>query len=118
MTEISYINIQAASDAVLMRSLGAFIKHHRVQQNKSQQQLANEAGIARSTLSLFENGENTSLLVFIQLLRALKLLSLLQQFEIKQELSPLQLAKLEQSKKTRARKKKSEGADYEPKADW
>lgn len=118
MTEISYINIQAASDTALMRVLGAFIKHHRVQQNKSQGQLAKDAGIARSTLSLFENGENTSLLVFIQLLRALKLLNMLQQFEEKQELSPLQLAKLEQSKRTRARRKKSEDKNPEPKSDW
>lgn len=118
MTEISYINIQAASDTALMRVLGAFIKHHRVQQNKSQGQLAKDAGIARSTLSLFENGENTSLLVFIQLLRALKLLNMLQQFEEKQELSPLQLAKLEQSKRTRASRKKPEDKNPEPKSDW
>ena len=118
MTEISYMNIQAASDTALIRTLGAFIKHHRVQQNKSQARLAREAGIVRSTLSLFENGENTSLLIFIQLLRALKLLHLLQQFEIKEELSPLQLAKLEQSKKTRARRKNTEGNNPGPKSDW
>jgi transcriptional regulator with XRE-family HTH domain len=118
MTEVSYINIQAASDTALIRTLGAFLKHHRVQQNKSQAQLAKEAGIVRSTLSLFENGENTSLLVFIQLLRALKLLHMLQQFEIKEELSPLQLAKLEQSKKSRARRKNRESKNPEPKSDW
>lgn len=118
MTELSYNTIQAASDTALVRTLGAFIKHHRVQQNKSQAQLAKEAGIVRSTLSLFENGENTSLLVFIQLLRALKLLNILQQFEINQELSPLQLAKLEQTKKTRARRKNTEGKNPEPKSDW
>jgi len=118
MTEISYTNIQAASDTALIRTLGAFVKHHRVQQNKSQAQLAKEAGIVRSTLSLFENGENTSLLVFIQLLRALKLLNILQQFEIVQELSPLQLAKIEQSKKTRAGRKNKEERNPEPKSDW
>ena len=118
MTEISYIYIQAASDTALIRTLGGFIKYHRVQQNKSQAQLAKEAGIVRSTLSLFENGENTSLLVFVQLLRALKLLSMLQQFEIKQELSPLELAKLEQSKKTRARTRNTESKNPEPKSDW
>jgi transcriptional regulator with XRE-family HTH domain len=118
MTEISYITMQAASDTALIRTLGAFIKYHRVQQNKSQAQLAKEAGIVRSTLSLFENGENTSLIVFIQLLRALKLLHLLQQFEIKEELSPLQLAKLEQSKKTRARRKNTENKNPEPESDW
>jgi transcriptional regulator with XRE-family HTH domain len=118
MTDKTYINIQAESDTALMQRLGSFIKHHRVQQNKSQTQLAKEAGIVRSTLSLFENGENTSLLVFIQLLRALKLLYLLQQFEIVQELSPLQLAKLEQSKKIRARKKNTDSNNPESKSDW
>jgi transcriptional regulator with XRE-family HTH domain len=118
MTDISYNNIESASDTALIKSLGAFVKHHRVQQNKSQAQLAREAGIVRSTLSLFENGENTSLLVFIQLLRALKLLNMLKHFEIKQELSPLQLAKLEHSQKRRVRSKKTEGEKPEPKSDW
>lgn len=118
MTDISYINWQASSDSALMKTLGAFVKHHRVQQNKSQSQLAKEAGIVRSTLSLFERGENTSLLVFIQLLRALKLLQLLQEFEIRQELSPLQLAKLERSKRRRARKKNGESRNSEPKSEW
>jgi len=118
MTDKSYRSIQAPSDTALISTLGAYIKHHRIQQNKSQEQLAREAGIVRSTLSLFENGENTSLLVFIQLLRALKLLSQLQQFEIEQELSPLMLAKLERSKKSRARRKKTENGSPEPKSDW
>jgi transcriptional regulator with XRE-family HTH domain len=118
MTEMPYINLQAASDISLMQRLGSFIRHHRVQQNKSQTQLAKEAGIVRSTLSLIEKGENTSLLVFIQLLRALKLLYLLQQFEIVQELSPLQLAKLEQSKKTKARKRTTDSNNPESKSDW
>jgi transcriptional regulator with XRE-family HTH domain len=118
MTEISYINRQGASDTSLIRSLGAFVRHHRVKQNKSQSQLATDAGIARSTLSLFERGENISLLVFIQLLRALKLLQLLKEFEITEELSPLQLAKLEQKKKIRAGKKNPESGKPELKADW
>jgi DNA-binding XRE family transcriptional regulator len=118
MTEISYINWQAASDTALVRTLGNFVRHHRLQQNKTQSQLAEEAGIVRSTLSLFERGENTSLLVFIQLLRALKLLHLLQEFEIRQELSPLQLAKIEQSKRLRARRKNSEKGNPELKSEW
>jgi hypothetical protein len=69
-------------------------------------------------LSLFERGENTSLLVFIQLLRALKLLHLLQEFEIRQEWSPLQLAKIEQSKRIRARRKNSESVNPEPESEW
>jgi transcriptional regulator with XRE-family HTH domain len=105
MTDISYTNWTATSDTAIMEKLGAFIKHHRLLQNKTQEQLAKEAGIVRSTLSLFERGENTSLIVFIQLLRSLKLLNLLQEFQVKQQISPLQLAKMEKSKRTRARQK-------------
>ncbi len=117
MTEISY-NIYAASDKALIKSLGAFIKHYRLQQNKTQSQLAVEAGIVRSTLSLFERGENVSLLVFIQLLRALKLLDLLSEFQIRQELSPLELAKLEQSKRIRVRPKDQGKKAPGSKSDW
>jgi DNA-binding XRE family transcriptional regulator len=118
MTDISDKNWIAASDGALIETLGSFVKHHRIQQNKTQIQLANEAGIARSTLSLFENGENTSLLIFIQLLRALKLLYLLQEFKINQQLSPLQLAKIEHSKRNRARKSGLVKKKSPPKSDW
>jgi len=118
MTDISYTNWTAASDTALMERLGAFIKHHRLQQNKTQEQLAKEAGIVRSTLSLFERGENISLLVFIQLLRALKLLPLLQEFQIRQQISPLQLARMEQSKKSRVRQINGGKAKLKPETDW
>jgi len=105
MTDISDNNSIAVSDGALMETIGSFIKYHRLQQNKTQDQLAKDAGIARSTLSLFEKGMNTSLLVFIQLLRTLKLLHLLNEFQVKPQISPLQLAKLEHKKRIRARGK-------------
>jgi transcriptional regulator with XRE-family HTH domain len=116
MNDISDINMMAASDSALMKNLGAFIKHNRLMQNKTQSQLAQEAGISRSTLSLFEKGENTSLLIFIQLLRTLKLLHLLQEFQVRQRLSPIQLAKLEKSERLRASSKSEK--EHKPKSDW
>ena len=116
MTDLSYIKWIAASDVSLIKNLGSFIKYNRLQQNKTQVQLSREAGIARSTLSLFEKGENTSLLVFIQLLRALKLLELLQAFQITRRISPIQLAKLEKSERQRARNKSDK--ESKPKSDW
>jgi len=116
MTDISDNNWIAASDSALMETIGSFIKHHRLQQNKTQDQLAKEAGIARSTLSLFEKGKNTSMFVFIQLLRTLKLLNLLQQFQVRQLISPIQLAKLEKSKRIRARR--SDENKSTAKSDW
>ena len=116
MTDISDNNMIAASDSALMKTIGFFIKHHRLIQNKTQGQLATEVGIARSTLSLFERGENTSLLIFIQLLRSLKLLHLLQEFQINQRISPIQLARIERSERLRARSKSKNKS--KPKSDW
>ncbi|MCX6272717.1 MAG: helix-turn-helix transcriptional regulator [Bacteroidetes bacterium] len=116
MTELSDKNWMAASDTALMAFIGTFIKHHRLLQNKTQGQLAEEAGIVRSTLSLFERGENTSMIVFIQLLRALKLLYLLKEFQVKQQLSPIQLAKLEKAERKRAGKGNKQ--EQKPKTDW
>lgn len=105
MIDISYIKWDGLSDRAMNELLGNFVRQSRLRQNKTQDQLAREAGIARSTLSLFEKGENSSLLVFIQLLRALNLLHLLSEFEIREQLSPLQLARLEHSKRQRVKPK-------------
>jgi len=118
MNDISYINQIAASDTAIMARLGAVIKHHRLMQNRTQDQLASDAGIARSTLSLCERGGNMSLLVFIQLLRALKLLHMLGEFQVKNQLSPLQLAKMEQSKRVRAKQTRTGKDNNKPETDW
>ena len=118
MTEISDKKWLGTSDAAFLEIIGSFIKYHRLQQNKTQSQLAREAGIARSTLSLFELGKNTSIIVFIQLLRALKLLAHLQEFQVKQQISPIQLAKLEQTRKIRARLTGKIKSKSKPKSDW
>ena len=105
MTDISYMNWSALSDRAVNELLGGFIRQSRLRQNKTQDQLAREAGIARSTLSLFEKGDNSSLLMFIKLLRALNLLYLLNEFQLREQLSPLQLAKIEHSKRQRVKPK-------------
>jgi hypothetical protein len=53
-------------------------------------------------LNFFENGENTSLITFISLLRALDLLYTLDAFVIEQQISPLQLARMQKAKRSRA----------------
>ena len=104
------------SDKAILEAIGAFIKHHRLEQNISQSQLAEEAGINRSTLSDFENGRGSNITTLIQLLRILNLLHILQPFQVQQQLSPIQLAKIEQAKRQRAAKKKKAGNKL--KTDW
>ena len=116
MTEITDINWVALSDKALMETIGNFIRHHRLQQNKTQDKLAKEAGIVRSTLSLFEKGENTSMVVFIQLLRSLNLLYMLKAFQVSQQISPLQLVKLSKSERKRAKTIKNK--DTKAKSNW
>lgn len=105
MNDSSYTNWVSMSDKALIEQIGAFLKHHRLQQNKTQQEVAGEAGISRSTLSLLERGETVTLTTLIQVLRVLDQLHIMDSFQVKETVSPLTLAKLEKDKRKRARKK-------------
>lgn len=94
----------AMSDPANLKVLGDFIQKTRLQQNRTQQEVAEAAGVNRSTIVQIENGGGGTLLTFIQILRALEQLHLLKHFEIGNQISPLELAKIEQKKRKRARK--------------
>ena len=91
------------SDAALSQQIGAFVKHQRMEQNRTQDMVASAAGISRSTLSLLERGETVTLATLIQVLRVLDQLHVMNAFEIQQRISPLALAKAEKEKRKRAR---------------
>lgn len=107
----------ALSDPAILEQLGEFVKQTRLQQNKTQQQVAIAAGINRSTMVQIEKGAGGTLLSFVQVLRALEQLQIFEHFEIKQQFSPLQLAKLEQNKRQRASTKK-DSQTKKTKSDW
>lgn len=109
-------NISYLSDNAILKQLGAFIKHHRLDQNKTQLALAHDAGINRSTLSEFEKGHRSTMDTFIRLLRVLNLLNLLEQFQAEQQISPIQLAEMQARLRKRASKTKK--APKKPKSDW
>lgn len=98
-------NWYTMSDNALLGLLGNFVKETRLKQNKTQQQVAEAAGIARSTLVKIENGGGGNLISFTQIMRTLEQLHFFRNFQVHNEISPLQLAKLEQSKRQRARQK-------------
>jgi len=103
MTDISYKNWVSMSDNALAAQIGAFVKHHRLEQNKNQDALANAASISRSTLSLLERGETVTLATLIQVLRVLDQLQVMDAFMVNNSISPLAMAKMEQKKRKRAR---------------
>ncbi len=104
------------SDKALSETIGAFIKQHRLEQNRTQNEVAENAGISRSTLSLLEKGETVTVPTLIQVLRVLELLHIMDSFKIHEQISPLQLAKLEKEKRLRARSKKE--SNENPESQW
>jgi transcriptional regulator with XRE-family HTH domain len=106
MTDISYINWDAMNDNALAEQIGVFVKHHRMEQNKTQDFLANAAGISRSTLSLLERGETVTIATLLQVLRVLDQLHIMEAFTVSQTISPLALAKMERDQRKRASGKK------------
>ena len=115
MNDKQYMNWIAMSDAALAQTIGAFIKHHRLAQNKTQEEVATSANISRSTLSLLEKGEAITVPTLIQVLRVLDLLYIMDVFKIEAQISPIQLAKMDQQKRQRARNTDS---DNSKKSDW
>jgi transcriptional regulator with XRE-family HTH domain len=100
--EISNININANSDKAILATMGGWIKETRLRQNKTQQELADAAGINRSTLIQMESGAGGGLLTFVQILRALDQMYIFKNFEITEQISPLLLAKMQRKKRKRA----------------
>ncbi|RLD60383.1 MAG: transcriptional regulator [Bacteroidetes bacterium] len=102
MTDISYTNWVSMTDKALSITIGAFVKHHRLNQNKTQDKVSTSAGISRSTLSLLERGETVTLSTLIQVLRVLDLLYIMEAFEVKDQISPIEYAKMQKNKRQRA----------------
>ncbi|NBB89277.1 MAG: helix-turn-helix domain-containing protein [Bacteroidetes bacterium] len=102
MNDKSYNNWNALSDEAIVRRIGDFVKWHRLQQNTSQQGVAEAAGISRSTLSLLERGETVRLDTLIQVLRVLDELHVLDAFAVEDEISPIAYAKLKKKERKKA----------------
>jgi transcriptional regulator with XRE-family HTH domain len=102
------------TDLAIVAKIGYFIKNTRVKQNKTQAQLAKEAGLNRWTVSQIENGEPVTLTSLIQLLRALDCLSVLEKFKVQEEISPLAYARLKKKQqKERVRHSSNNKEDKE-----
>lgn len=112
MNDISYDS--SYSDTAILHKIGEFIKSKRVDQNITQDELAQKAAISRSTLSLAERGENIALINLLKILRVLDALYVLEQFRTQPQISPLQLAKEEEKKRKRASKKHSQTDSDDP----
>jgi len=115
MSDNSYTDWLAMSNIALAQTIGAFVKHHRLVQNKTQDEVAKASGLSRSTLSLLERGEAVTFPTLLQVLRVLDLLHIMDVFKIQHQLSPMELAKLDKQKRQRARSQVEKNL---PESDW
>lgn len=102
MNDLSYMQWVSMSDRALAQVIGKFIKHHRLEQNKTQEEVSVAAAISRSTLGLLERGETVTLNTLLKVLRVLDLLHILDVFKVENEISPIAYAKLKDKKRHRA----------------
>lgn len=108
----------ALGDRAIVREMGKQLKQMRLNQNITQQQLATTSGLDRVTVSKLENGRAATLLTFVQVLRALNKLELLETFKEEPELSPLQVAEMQASYRKRASSKKQTSKQQTPESEW
>ena len=102
MTDKTIMNLYRMSDDAIIKVFGDFVRHHRLEQNITQKELAFKAGINRTTLSDLELGRRCQLLTLIQVLRVLNKLHVFDSIEVKQKISPIKLAELEMKKRQKA----------------
>jgi transcriptional regulator with XRE-family HTH domain len=104
------------SDPAIVSDLCQTLKQLRLQQNLTQGQLAEKAGLSRSAISKIELGKvSVSLITVIQVLRVLQRFHLLDSWKAASAISPIALAKHAGKRRLRAsfkgiRRRKEEGA--------
>ena len=116
MSSASYINLYALSDEKILSLICEFIRKSRIDQQYSQQELSERAGISRSTLSLIERGTSPTLETLIKILRALDRLETLSSLKYEKIVSPLKVAEENMQERYRVRKKKN--TDDPLDSDW
>jgi transcriptional regulator with XRE-family HTH domain len=115
MMDKADISSSSPSDSFRLQQIGEFIKAIRLEQNKTQQEVADAAGLHRTTVSQMENGTGGTLQSLLQILRVLRALYVLDQMKVIEKISPLRIAELEQKQRKRARHSVRENRKQ---ADW
>ena len=87
----------------ILREVGARLQGFRLQQNVTQAQLAENAGVGHATVKRAEAGDNTRLETIVKILRALGRVEALDSFLPEPLVSPIRLAEQRERRRQRAR---------------
>ena len=94
------------SNSAVVQEAGKRIKELRLRKNLSQKQLAEQAGVSVFTIAQIEKGKSVSFVLFIAVIRVLRLFDNMELLLPKPEVSPIELLKLQTKKPRRAGYKK------------
>ncbi len=81
------------TDDAVLATLGRRLAHERVRRELTQERLAAEAGVARTTVERIETGKSVTLANLVRVLRVLGLLDALLQIVPEPSLRPVDLAR-------------------------
>src|SRR6478609_2190299 len=102
------------SDETVLREIGGRLARTRLERNVSQEELANEAGVSKSTIERLEAGRPVKLDSFVRVLRALGQLGVLDRLIPEPLPSPVERLRLQGKRRRRAGgrhgRNKSEGS--------
>ena len=88
------IDLSQQSDLAIVESLGRKIRSLRLESDLTQGQLADRAGLARTTIVKLEQGKSATILTLIRILRVLDRLDILDGFREEAGISPLEAARI------------------------
>ena len=93
------------SDSTILKEMGNRIAQYRLNQDKTQAALAQEAGVSNRTITRVENGNSVQASSLIRILRALKLVENLDGLIPEPVASPVQQLKMQGRQRKRASSK-------------
>ena len=91
------------SNTEIILEMGSRLKDFRLRKKLTQQQLAERAGVSLFTVAQIERGKPVSVSMLIAVMRVLRLLDNLELLLPRQEVSPIELLKLQGKKPQRIR---------------
>lgn len=116
------IKWKGMKDAAVVKQLGTELRRMRLERNQSQAEVAERAGLDRTTVVKLEAGRAATLLTVVQVLRAMDRLELLDVFHQEPQLTPYMLVEAQEKylrkQRKRAGRKKPDVLPPKPKSTW
>lgn len=107
-----YIDLSSASSDAIAAALCARLNEIRLSRNISQEDLAADAGVSRSTLSRLADGKPISLDTFVRVMQALHLTDHLAALLPDPAIRPVDRVRLDGAERQRARGKRTAPSDW------